>query len=343
MIRSFAHKSMQTIGLRIPRAIPSLITPGVTVWMACGMVAAASGPRSEVKVLFETGQYQKVTSLLELVLAKDPRDAEARLWLARCYFETGDFDRAIREAEQAVALEPGSSQAHLWLGRAYGRKAERARSFALARKVRREFEKAVERDSNDLAARRDLMEYYLDAPWFLGGGKGKAWQQAEAIAARDVVEGHLARAAYWDEVRQPAKAEAEYRRVLQSRPARVEPYFEVAEFFYSRNDGVTTEAAAQAAGALNPHDLRLAYYRGVAMVLKGQQLSDAERLLDAYLTDTPNRSDYPSHASTYEWLGRMYELQGKTQEAAEQYRAALRLDSDRKEAREGLRRLHRNP
>ena len=343
MIGFFAPHGKRAIGSCIQRTSPRIITLGLSVWVLCGMGVALSGPTSSINDLFDAGEYTKVTSILQQALATNPRDAQANLWMARCYFELGDFDQSIRYAEQAEALEPGSSQAHLWLARAYGRKAERAKSFTLARKVRREFERAVELDPNNLPARRDLMEYYLGAPWILGGGQHKAWQQAEAIAARDVVEGHLARAAFWDEVRQPAKAEAEYRQALESRSARVEPYFEVAEFFQSRNDGAHMEAATQAAGALNPNDPRLAYFRGVAMVLKGHQLPEAERLLNAYLAGTPNRSDYPSHASAYEWLGRLYELQGRAQKAAEQYRSALRLDSERREAREGLRRLHMNP
>jgi len=52
----------------------------------------------------------------------------------------------------------------------------------------------------NLLARRDLLEFYLSAPWFLGGGKDKGWRQAGAIAAIDPVEGCLARADYWQDL-----------------------------------------------------------------------------------------------------------------------------------------------
>src|SRR5207249_6867768 len=124
------------------------------------------------------------------------KGGQADLWLARCDFQLAEYDQAIIYAERTVDLEPGSSQSHLWLGRSYGLEAERAHSFLLARRVRREFETAVQLDPGNLAARRDLMEFYLEAPRVLGGGQDKAWQQAEAIAARDAVDGHLARAAF---------------------------------------------------------------------------------------------------------------------------------------------------
>ena len=160
---------------------------------------------------FDAAKCSEVSVAARQALTRNPKDAQADLWLARCYFELAEYDQAIVYAERTVELEPGSSEAHLWLGRFYGLAAERAHSFLLARKVRREFEAAVQLDPGNLAARRDLMEFYLEAPWVLGGSQEKARQQAEAIAARDAVEGHLARGAFWQGLHQPLRAEAEYR------------------------------------------------------------------------------------------------------------------------------------
>ena len=91
-------------------------------------------------------------------------------------------------AEKALALDPQNSSYHLWLGRAMGRKAEEANpftAFGLARKVKTEFERAVALDGNNLPARADLSEFYLEAPGFLGGDKNKAKQQADYVAGHD--------------------------------------------------------------------------------------------------------------------------------------------------------------
>ena len=87
-----------------------------------------------------------------------------------------------------MKLDPQNSSYHLWLGRAMGRKAEEANpftAFRLARKVKTEFERAVALDGNNLSARSDLSEYYLEAPGFLGGDKNKAKQQADYVAGHD--------------------------------------------------------------------------------------------------------------------------------------------------------------
>lgn len=111
------------------------------------------------------------------------------------------YEQAAAWFERAVQLDATNAEYHLWLGRAYGRQARLAgasEQFFLARKVRRHLEKAVELNPNHIAARLDLMEYYLQAPSLLGGGLGKAHLQAAAIADRDARQGDLA----WQRCRQ---------------------------------------------------------------------------------------------------------------------------------------------
>jgi len=114
---------------------------------------------------------------------------------ARLY-DAGQHDAAVREFKAAVALQPGDSTAHLWLARALGRKTETANALVAALEVshvRKEFELAVALDPNNLEARSDLLEFYLEAPRLFGGGIEKAQAQAEAIAKLDPAEGQRAR------------------------------------------------------------------------------------------------------------------------------------------------------
>jgi len=127
--------------------------------------------------------------------AGDESDFERHISSGRQFFEAGRFDEAIKEFRSAVRREPNDSMAHLWLGRATGRKAERS-NFALAvflaRRVRSEFERAVALDPENLEARSDLLEFYVEAPRILGGGIDKARREAEAIARLDPEEGRRA-------------------------------------------------------------------------------------------------------------------------------------------------------
>jgi Tfp pilus assembly protein PilF len=77
-------------------------------------------------------------------------------------------------------------------------------------------------------------------------------------------------------------------------------------------------------------------------VISNSEQARAEEYLKSYLASTPDRSDWPSHASAREWLGRLYEAQGKRSEAAEQYRDALQLEPGRKQVRARLEQLEKS-
>jgi tetratricopeptide (TPR) repeat protein len=302
--------------------------------------AADSPVVADAERKVNAGDYRGAISALQSATSQNPSDAAAFYWLGRAYYEIRDYDNSAAAEEKAVELAPKNSVYHDWLGRAYGGKADKERSFGMAKKVKAEFENAVRLDPSNIDARRDLEEYCIDAPWIAGGSKDEAQAQVEAIAAIDTVEGHVARAVYDDEaLKKPAEADAEYRVVLSLKSTRVEPYFDAANFFIAQNKPVDVTSAVNAAAAVVPNDPRFAYYRGVGAVLAGGDNTGAERNLKSYIASTPDRSDWPAHAAAREWLGRLYENEGNSAAAAEQYRAALQLDPGRKDARERLNKL----
>lgn len=298
-------------------------------------------PGALAAVEFESGNFQEASKRLENALRKHPDDASLQLLLARCYYELKDWNRAAAHAESAEKLEPQNAEAHLALGEIYGQMADQQRSVALAIKTRKELERAVALDPSNVNARRDLMEFYLDAPWLLGGGKSKAKKQADAIATINPVAGALARAHYDEKTGDVPAAENEARQAINFKPAQIGAYLEAADFFASRQDVAGVKAAVDAAHKLNPSDPRLTYYHAVADILQGSNLNGAERALKTYAATAPGRSSYPSRASALSWLGDLYERLGKPQLAVQQYHAALQLDPGLTAASEGLDRLNK--
>jgi tetratricopeptide (TPR) repeat protein len=305
--------------------------------------ADAPGAIESAQHQFNAGNYAAAIATLQATASQNASNAAAAYWLGRSYYEILDYDNATAQLERAVSLDPKNSLYHQWLGRADGGKADRDRSFSMAKKVKKEFQQAVTLDPSNVAARRDLEEYCLDAPWIAGGSKSEALDQVDAIAALDPIQGHLARALYDREgLKKLADAESEIRQVLSAKPKAADPYFEVANFFETQNKPADIQTTLQSASEAAPNDPRLAFYRGVAGVLASANLPVADEDLKAYLATTPERSDWPSHAAAREWLGRLYEAQGKPAEAAEQYRAALRLEPKNKDARVRLERLEKS-
>jgi tetratricopeptide (TPR) repeat protein len=284
-----------------------------------------TGTVDSARTQFLVGRYQDVVNELQPALARDPRNTEAHFWLGRAYFELHDYDRAIDSIRRSVELNPTSSDSHWWLGRAYGNKAERDRSFLAARRARQEFETAVQLNPSNVGARRDLLEFYVDAPGILGGGNDKALGQVDAIAAIEAIAGRLARAAYWALRRDVPKARDEYGAVLRMKPASIAAYFEAAEFYEKHPDIDALNAVLDTATQMDASDPRLLYYRGVAAVQSGGDPEGAERSLREYLK-FPERSDWPSPAATHRWLGKLYDSLGRQRDAATEYAASGRSE-----------------
>lgn len=306
---------------------------------------SAHGGSSPVQIAqrqFNGGDYSGAITSLRTAAAITSSDAESHFWIARAYYEQRNFDQAIAHFARAVQIAPSNSLYHQWLGRANGEKADLERSFTLARKVKSEFETAVRLNPANIPARRDLEEYCLDAPWIAGGSKDEAKAQVDAIAAIDPIAGHVARAQYDVlALKKPDLADNEYHQAFDAKPKGIEAFLAAADFYQKQNRAADLANVIDAAAKVVPSDPRLAFYRGVQRIMAAKELPQAEQYLKSYLASTPDRSDWPPHAAAREWLGRLYQLEGKHAEAAEQFRAALQLDPNRKEARTRLDQLEK--
>jgi tetratricopeptide (TPR) repeat protein len=288
---------------------------------------------------FEAGRYAQAARVLEPVATLDTRDATPFFWLGRARLEGHDYRGAVEAFTRAVNLSPDNAEYRRWLARAHAEIADREHSFTMARRVRQELEVAVRLDPSNVAVRRDLMGFYLEAPWLLGGGEGKARAQVDAIAALDPIAGHLARAALFRHKNDGPRARAEYDAVLQAAPPTISPYLEAAEFYERADDAAGLQRTIEAAQRIDPGEPQLMYFRGAQSVLTRTGLDKAEHELLGYLDRVPPRSDRPSSAAAHEWLGRLYEALNRPDQAVAEYRKALELQSDRNSARDRLSRL----
>jgi len=65
-------------------------------------------------------------------------------------------------------------------------------------------------------------------------------------------------------------------------------------------------------------------------------------LLREYAKKAPTRSGYPRPAAAHAWLGRLFEDQSRTEDAAKEFESALKLDPKNKMAQEALKRLKKS-
>lgn len=326
--------------------ISSILLAGV---MLAGTTLAAENMRNDESLMagreaYEASQYGKAAQLLQQAATENPRSAEIHLLLAKTYYESQQHDAAIASAEKAVALEPQSSVYHEWLGKVYGEKADHAAMFSalsLARKTRREFERAVELNPRNFSAQQALIEFDCSAPGIAGGGEDKGRTEIARLAELDAAEGHYAAGNCRRQKKDFAAAELEFDKALESRPKSADLIFDIGDYAVKHAQPQRLLAVAEAGEGVAPGDARAEYFRAVSMILKHEQLDMAASMLRRYIERAPLRNNYPHPWIAHEWLGRLYEDEHKTQAAVDEYHAALRLDPKTKVAREALKRLRR--
>ena len=301
----------------------------------------------DIERLYNGGLYRQAAEALTAAIQREPQESSLHYWLGRCFYELRDYNRAVSSLERAIALEPDRSDYHDWLGKSYGRKAEEANRFtpftsiSLAHKTRREFETAVRLDANNLEAQRDLIRYLMNAPGIVGGSEQAAEQRVHALSAVNSIEGELAQAELLASRKKFDEANQQYRKILNLKPDRIGVYFEIGEYYRDRGDAGQMSEAVEAGALLAPSDHRLDYYRGIALILGNRNQGEAEKDLHHYLDTVPDNDNVPSHSTTHEWLGKLYDKEGQLDRAAQEYRAALILDPRNKQASEALKALQK--
>jgi tetratricopeptide (TPR) repeat protein len=323
----------------------------IALLFASAAFGASSAARLQPDEKFESGRqayeasdYSKAAQLLQEAASKNPQNAEIHLLLAKTYNEINQHDAAIASAEKAVALEPQSSVYHEWLGRSYGAKAEHAGIFSglsLAKKTRKEFETAVRLDEKNFSARQALIEYDCSAPGIAGGGEDKALPQIAKLAELDAAEGHYAAGNCRRQKKDFAAADAEFTKSLENHPKSANLIYDIGDYAMKHSQPHRLLAVASEGEKVAPTDPRGNFYRAAAFVLTKKSGAEAESLLREYLNRAPTRSGYPRRWEAHEWLGRLYENQGKRKAAIDEYEAALKLDAKSKSANEALKRLRK--
>ena len=278
-----------------------------------------------------SGKADDAISRLSSSLAANPGDAEAHNLLCRVYYQEERWDDAIHECEAAVRLMPLDSGYHLWLGRAYGEKADSIHSikaYGLAKKVRDEFERAVQLDSGNVEALSDLGEFYTAAPGIVGGGKKKAQGVAQTLEQYGPAQAHQLKGRLAEKDKNYTLAETEFRAAVEASDQPADAWMELASY-YARHRQWDQMLEALHAGidadakAAKPHGPALVDGAGI-LSRSNQEPQLAIQLLKLYLV-SPNKSADSPAFQVHSQLSRLLEQQGDHDGARQQIEAAAAL------------------
>lgn len=262
----------------------------------------------------------------------------------RAHMRAGNADRAERSFERAIEKEPRNGLYHLWLGNAVGMQASTAsvvRQPFMARRIKSEFERAVQLDPELLDARDGLIQFYLLAPAVMGGDVGKAREQQREIARRDPVRGHIAAANIAWRGRDTVATERSLRAASAAAPDSLAPAAALAGRLLNWKRNSAAFGVWDAYLARQPQSITGRYQFGRIAAVTGERLSDGERYLRAILAveDWPENNWTPGKAAAHARLGDVLRQQGKRDDARAAYNRALALDASSQVAKDGLKAL----
>jgi len=253
----------------------------------------------------------------------------------------GDNDQAAKLLEQAIAIKPNVAEYHYYLGAAYGSQAQKAGMFGgigLAKKAKAELERAVALDPNYFDARLALIDFYLAAPGFVGGGEDKALAQAAELKKRNALEGHRAYARIYSRQKKLDLARKEYVDAVREQPNSPKTHYYLGNFLLNQKEWSGSLHEYEYAIKLDPNYMPPYFRLGHLAAMSESNYARGEEGLRKYLAYTPADNE-PGHGSAWYWLGMIQEKQGKKAEAKQSYANALKLVPASKEVTEALKRV----
>ncbi len=219
----------------------------------------------DTRAALNKGNNVDAKGILEEILKKDKKNADAHYWLGLALLRRDilDADAAVDHMEEAVDLNPNNADYQYGLGAALGTKARDANLLKkawLAPKIKSAFEKAVALNPKHIQAHIGLADFYQQAPGIMGGDNEKAWKQADAILA--------------------------FQKYVELRPDTTDSYDSLAEGFLQKKDYDQAIVNLKKALTLDENFLPSIHRLALTYELKGQKKEAREAYQRVLAIDT---------------------------------------------------------
>ncbi len=280
----------------------------ISAALLINLQATEKSSREQIAELVAGHHWAAVRPLLEQAVTGDPKDSEAHYYLGLTLLNQNKPEEAVAQLENATTLAPINSEYQRVLGDAYGSVAQQAgmlSKMSWAKKCKAAYLRAIEIDPRNIGARMSVMEYYRQAPGFVGGGMDQAYAQAEEIKKLDAVQGRVALASLYVSDKKYREAFALYEAIIKDQP----------------------------------DDYDSLYALGRITALTGENL-DAGLVALRHCLALTSTGSHPSKAPANWRIGTILELKGDKMAARAAYESSLKIDPAFKQASESLKRLN---
>ena len=297
------------------------------------LVLALHTQAIDIELLINRGQLSDARTALASFKPKTrPDSAKGLYYRGRIALAAGSTPEAVRSLEASTRLVPRDGPAQFWLAQSYIRTAlgkNRMQQAFYARRVRSALERATMYSPRLVDARLHLIQYYLRAPFMLGGSNDKARAQADTIFQIDHLGGYLARAQVAEATNDAATAETNFKAAVAEFPDRETGYYALGGYYRRTRRYSAALDVFRRLQQLIPEQGLPHYQIGRTIAEWGQQLDVGERELQTALSKGLGTLDA---ASAHYHLGLIYQRQGDAARAKERFDRALTLDPSLEQA-----------
>lgn len=338
----------------------------------------------EIVEPIDDGWWDDARAIAEKQLSLSPDDPRLNFLMGKCSFLLEDYDDAEDYLKKAVKLDDSVSEYHHWLGNVKGVKAQTGgilKAPGRAKACKKEYERAIELNPENIEARFALMQYLMQAPGFLGGDKDKAFVQADIMAGMDSTRGDWSYAILYEYAEDDyEKAEARLKAAIDRDSTNLDPYFWYGQFLARRErydeaeslcfaameiDSTNTQvyhslgrvyeqmeryddaiAQHEKALAIDTTNMLAVYQIGKMLILAEKDLDRAEGCFKKYL-NARLKGYWPGKSAAHWRLAMAYNLQAKYELARGELERGLALGAKHTEEemkellREVKKKLHR--
>ena len=281
---------------------------------------------------FKARNYAEARAIFQPLAS---RDAVAAYYMGRMA-ANDDLDKAVDYFEKAVELNGRNAEYYDWLGRAYGNKAQKANKLKqpfLARKTKNAWDKGLAIDPNNLDIMEDLVQYYLQAPGFLGGSTDKARDMIGEVKRRNAYRGGVLAANICSSQKDSACVEREIKGIISAYPDTAATYVSLAALYANSKRFDKAFEVIDQRIKKEPGDMLIQYALGRTAALSGQQMDRGEQALRNYLAHPPENGQL---AGAHLRLGMIYAKRGSRELARKEYLTSLQINPASTEAKKEL-------
>jgi tetratricopeptide (TPR) repeat protein len=148
-------------------------------------------------LLADGGHWKRARAVVDKLPIAESKDARVAFVASRVKLAYSDLEGASKLAERAAELDPNNADYRHQLAEVFGTIAHRApvwRQLGPGRRCKKEMDAAFALDPRHVENLFILMQYYQQAPGFMGGDKKRAAAMPEEIRRIDPARGWMAEA-----------------------------------------------------------------------------------------------------------------------------------------------------